>query len=293
MGKNGVVCLITECRMHFSFIENANIALSNLHRMTALLVRQKMAKQDTINKEILKEVDEKLQRLTVNVEDNAVKSELGRLLYDRICASTTRKEQKRKAEITAKAQELLDTLEDDEDDEGETAMDRLLLRVQQPSGNTSNAPNDIDWRGECVSNILRDCQKKFREKLREQKEDLTAKFEAETKQKIDGIKDEQALKDAEKEAVIRDLTEKLDAETLSRELACSEAERERGFREKLEDALDVLRQTENQRRQELLGVRQQSDRHRERIRELEQEKSGSTVVGDAVSIGYDLGSLFN
>jgi hypothetical protein len=88
----------------------------------------------------------------------------------------------------------LDTLEDDDDDEGETAMDRLLLRVQQPSGSTATASKDIDWRGECVSNILRDWQKKFRDKLPEQKEDLTAKFEAETKEKIDGIKDEQELK---------------------------------------------------------------------------------------------------
>jgi hypothetical protein len=293
LGKNGVGYLVTECNAYSSFMKNVNVALSDLHHMTALLVWQKMGKQGAINKEILKEVDEKLQRLTVNVEDDAVKSELGRLLYDWICASTTRKEQKRKVEITAKAQELLDTLEDDEDDERETVRDRLLLRVQQPSGNTANAPNDIDWRGECVSNILRDCQKKFREKLREQKKDLTAKFEAKTKQKIDGMKDEQALKDAEKEAVIRDLTEKLDAETLSRGIACSEAERERRCREKLEDPLDVLRQTENQRRQELVRVRHQSDRHRERIRELEQEKSGSTVVGNAVSIGYRLGSLFN
>jgi hypothetical protein len=115
-------------------------------------------------------------------------------LYDWIRASRTRKEQKRKAEITAKAQELLDTVEDDDDDEGETAMDRLLLRVQQPSGSTATAPKDIDWRGECVSNILRDWQKKFRDKLPEQKEDVTAKFEAETKEKIDGIKDEQELK---------------------------------------------------------------------------------------------------
>jgi hypothetical protein len=42
--------------------------------MTVMLVRQKMAKEDAINKEILKEADEKLRRLTVNVKTTPSKA---------------------------------------------------------------------------------------------------------------------------------------------------------------------------------------------------------------------------
>ncbi|KAI5816610.1 hypothetical protein BZA77DRAFT_387555 [Pyronema omphalodes] len=221
-------------------------------------------------KEIQKVVEEKLQRLAVDVTDSEVKEGLRRQLIDRARASVARKEEKRKTEISKKIQDLLDTIEDEDDDEGDLAMEKLLLKVQQSPVNTKSS-GEIDWRGECVSNILRDCQRKFREKLREEKEDLTAKFTAEKQDTINIMNTERAIADAEKEAVIHDLKEKLDAQGKALEKACTNAKREKEFRQKLEDALDVLRHTEDERKQDLIRIKMESERRREKIRSLQQQ----------------------
>jgi hypothetical protein len=54
---------------------------------------------------------------------------------------------------------MFDTLEDeDDDDDDEACMDKIFLGVQQASKNT-RAQNEIAWRGECVSNIIKDYQR--------------------------------------------------------------------------------------------------------------------------------------
>ncbi|CCX08475.1 Protein of unknown function [Pyronema omphalodes CBS 100304] len=225
----------------------------------------KIAHKSLKLKEIQKDVEEKLQRLTVDIEDSEVKEGLRRQLIDRARASIARKEEKRKTEVAKKIQDILDTIEDDDDDDDEMAMERLLLQVQEPSTNPKSSA-EIDWRGECVSNILRDCQKKFRQKLREQKEDLTAKLDAEKKDTVDSMNAERAIADAEKEAVIGDLKEKFDAKGQALERACTDADCEKGFRQKLEDALDVLRDTEDERKQDLIRIKMESERRREKIK---------------------------
>ncbi|KAI5799444.1 hypothetical protein FPQ18DRAFT_301808 [Pyronema domesticum] len=242
----------------------------------------KIAHKSLKLKEIQKDVEEKLQRLTVDIEDSEVKEGLRRQLIDRARASIARKEEKRKTEVAKKIQDILDTIEDDDDDDDEMAMERLLLQVQEPSTNPKSSA-EIDWRGECVSNILRDCQKKFRQKLREQKEDLTAKLDAEKKDTVDSMNAERAIADAEKEAVIGDLKEKFDAKGQALERACTDADCEKGFRQKLEDALDVLRDTEDERKQDLIRIKMESERRREKIVSLQQQY-GVGTTGDEICI---------
>jgi uncharacterized protein YbbK (DUF523 family) len=67
-------------------------------------------------------------------------------------------------------------------------VDQMLLRFQQPSKNTTSQ-NEIDWRGKCVSNIIQDYQKKSREKLKHQKEELTKKFEEKIQIAVQEAKD--------------------------------------------------------------------------------------------------------
>jgi hypothetical protein len=298
--------LVSGIRGNWEF--SIQCAISNLHTTTARLVNQKMDQKSLKLKEIQEGVEEKLQRLTVDIEDSEVKEGLRLQLIDRARASIARKEEKRKTEVAKKIQDLLDTLEDEEDDDGDLAMERLLLQVQQPSTNPKSSA-EVDWRGECVFNILRDCQKKFREKLREQKEDLTAKLEAakqdmvdsmnaeraiadaekedltakleaEKQGTVDSMNAERAIADAEKEAVIRDLKEKLDAKGQALEKACTNANREKGFRQKLEDALDVLRHTEDERKQDLIRIKIESERRREKIVSLQQQYGVGTTGGE-------------
>lgn len=265
-----------------SLYQSFQRAILNLHFTTANLVNQKIAHKSLKLKEIQKDVEEKLQRLTVDIEDSEVKEGLRRQLIDRARASIARKEEKRKTEVAKKIQDILDTIEDDDDDDDEMAMERLLLQVQEPSTNPKSSA-EIDWRGECVSNILRDCQKKFRQKLREQKEDLTAKLDAEKKDTVDSMNAERAIADAEKEAVIGDLKEKFDAKGQALERACTDADCEKGFRQKLEDALDVLRDTEDERKQDLIRIKMESERRREKIVSLQQQY-GVGTTGDEICI---------
>jgi hypothetical protein len=267
---------------HDNYYASNYNAIYRLHVFTTELVNRKRAREALIDDQIIQEVEEKLQRLAANTTDKAVKDRLREKLLHRARSAMARKQEKRESDIDDKAQELLDTLEDEDEDDGETAIERMLYNVRQPPRNW-NQPSEIDWRGECVSNILRDAQKKLREKLRDQKEDLTTKFEAETREKIDNINTEQAHADAEKEAVIRDLTEKLDAKSQALEQSCSEVEQERGFRKTLEDALEVFHHTEQQRRQELVRVKAESERQAIQLRDVLEEHSRCPSVGNPVS----------
>ncbi|CCX31488.1 hypothetical protein FPQ18DRAFT_340857 [Pyronema domesticum] len=266
----------------------APYAIEELHRLTTNLMKDKLDQEVFLNNKLKEGVEEKLQRLTAETDvDDTIKEGLRQQLYQRARASFKCKEEKRKNEIARKIQDMLDTLEDEDDDEA--SMDQILLRIQQPSKNTASQ-NEIDWRGECVSNIVKNCQKKFREKLKQQKEELTKKFEEEIKiavqeekgvadqklagiqlehegvkktydETIEGMKQDRAHSDAEKDASIRDLKEELDAKVQALEKACSSVEKEKGFRKKLEDALDVLHQTEMERRQELAEVKAELQRN--------------------------------
>ncbi|CCX04641.1 Protein of unknown function [Pyronema omphalodes CBS 100304] len=261
--------------------------ISKLHAFTTQLVNKKRAGESLIDDQIIKDVEEKLLHELVVTADEAVEARLREKLLHRARTSMSRKQQKREADIDEKAQELLDAITaDDEDDDGETAIERMLhnFNVRQPTRNASQ-PTEIDWRGECVSNILRDAQQKLREKLRDQKEDLITKFEAETQEKIDNINAERAHADAEKEAVIRDLTEQLDAKSQALKISCTKIEQEMGFRKTLEDALEVLHHTEQQRRKELVTVKAEFERQATQLRDVLEVHSRCPSVGNQVSIG--------
>ncbi|KAI5811963.1 hypothetical protein BZA77DRAFT_325774 [Pyronema omphalodes] len=261
-------------------------AIHRLHLFTSELVKQKREQEAPIEDQIILEVEEKLQRLAANTTDDAVKDRLREKLLYRARSAMARKQEKLESDIENKAQELVDTLQDEDGDEGETAIERIIHNIRQPPRNR-NQPSEIDWRGECVSNILLDAQKKLREKLRDQKQDLTTKFEAEMKEKIDDISSEHAHADAEKEAVIRDLTEKLDAKSQALEQSCTEVEQERGFRKTLEDALEVFHHTEQQRRQELVRVKAELERQASQLRDVLEEHSRCPSTGNPESSGCD------
>jgi hypothetical protein len=284
----------------------APCAIEDLHRLTTDLMKDKLEQEVLLNNKLKESVEGKLQQLTAGTDvDDTIKEGLRQKLYQRARASVKRKEEKRKNEIARKIQDMLDTLEDeDDDDDDEATMDQILLRIQQPSKNTTSQ-NEIDWRGEHVSNIVKDCRRKFREKLKQQKEELTKKFEEEIKiavqeakdvadqklagiqlehegvkktydETIEGTKEDRAHSDAEKDASIRDLKEELDAKVQALEKACSSVEKEKGFRKKLEDALDVLHQTEMERKQELAEVKAELQRN------LLQQHIRSTTTDDTV-----------
>jgi hypothetical protein len=280
-------------------------AILQLHQRTTELMKDKVDQEVLLNNKLKEGVEEKLQRLTAETDvDDIFKEGLRQKLYQRARASFERKEEKRRNEIARKMQDMLDTLDDEDEDDHEAAMDQILLRVQQPSKNTTSQ-NEIDWRGEYVSNIVKDCQRKFREKLKQQKEELTKKFEEEIKVAVEKEKDvahqewmrvqleheaehrrfdakvecmilERAHSDAEKDASIRDLKEELDAKVQALEKACSSVEKEKGFRKKLEDALDVLHQTEMERKRELAEVKAELQRN------LQKQHTGSITTDDTV-----------
>jgi hypothetical protein len=280
-------------------------AILELHQRTTELMKDKVDQEVLLNNKLKEGVEEKLQRLTAETDvDDIFKEGLRQKLYQRARASFERKEEKRRNEIARKMQDMLDTLDDEDEDDHEAAMDQILLRVQQPSKNTTSQ-NEIDWRGEYVSNIVKDCQRKFREKLKQQKEELTKKFEEEIKVAVEKEKDvahqewmgvqleheaehrrfdakvecmilERAHSDAEKDASIRDLKEELDAKVQALEKACSSVEKETGFRKKLEDALDVLHQTEMERKRELAEVKAELQRN------LQKQHTGSITTDDTV-----------
>ncbi|KAI5782842.1 hypothetical protein FPQ18DRAFT_382414 [Pyronema domesticum] len=232
---------------------------------------KKRAREALIDGQIIQEVKEKLLRLAANTTDEAVKDRLREKLLHRARSAMARKQQKRETDIDEKAQELLDTLEDEDEDDGETAIERMLYNVRQPPRN-SNQPSEIDWRGECVSNILRDAQKKLREKLRDQKEDLTTKFEAETRERIDNINTERAHADSEKEAAL--------------EQSCGEVEQERGFRKTLEDSLEVFTIRSNKEDRNL-SVKAESERQAIQLRDVLEEHSRCPSVGNPENSDYD------
>ncbi|KAI5782846.1 hypothetical protein FPQ18DRAFT_359657 [Pyronema domesticum] len=285
-------------------------AIQTLHQLTMNLVTDKAAQEVLLNNKLKEGVEEKLQRLTAETEvDDTIKEGLRQQLYKRARASFKRKEEKRKNEIAGKIQDMLDTLDDEDEDDYDAAMDQIILRVQQPSKITTSQ-NEIDWRGEHVSNIVRDCQRKFREKLKQQKEELTKKFEEEIKiavqeardvadqklvdlqlehegvkktydETIEGMKQDRTHSDAEKDASIKDLNGELDAKVQALEKACSSVEKEKGFRKKLEDALDVLHQTEMERKQELAEVKAELQRN------LQQQHTRSTTTDDTENTDCD------
>jgi hypothetical protein len=134
--------------------------------------------------------------------------------------------------------------------------------------------------------------------LKQQKEELTKKFEEEIKiaveeaehiahinlgsveleydETIEGMEQDHAHNDAEKDAPLRDPKEELDAKVQALEKANSSVEKETGFRKKLEDALDVLHQTKVERRQKLARVKAELQRH------LLQQHTRSTTTDDTV-----------
>ncbi|KAI5808409.1 hypothetical protein BZA77DRAFT_329869 [Pyronema omphalodes] len=283
---------LTFSRYHYynSGYETMDSVMSGLHYQTMELLTDKLEQDVLLNNKLKEGVEEKLQRLTAETDvDDIFKEELRQKLYQRARAAFERKEEKRKNETARKMQDMLDTLDDEDDDDGEADIDQILLRVQQPSKNTTSQ-NKVDWRGEYVSNIVKDCQRKYREKLKQHKEELTKKFEQEIKiavqeakdvadqqlagvllehesvkktydETIEGMKESRARSDAEKYSSIRDLKQELDAKVLALEKACSGIEKEKGFRKKLEDALDVLHQTEMERKQELAEVKAELQRN--------------------------------
>jgi hypothetical protein len=136
-------------------------AISDLHLWTARLVDQKKAREQLLNESILRTVERKVQVLAEapHISDDAVRDGLRQQLYYRAYASHTRKEAKRRAEVANKVQEVLDSLDDtdDNDDHADTTMDAMLRRVQQsPATRNPWVPNDADWQGECVFNVLKD-----------------------------------------------------------------------------------------------------------------------------------------
>ncbi|KAI5810760.1 hypothetical protein BZA77DRAFT_391243 [Pyronema omphalodes] len=277
----------SECDKNYS--NSAQCAIYELYKYTMELMKDKVDQEILLNNKLKEGVEEQLQRLTAETDvDDIFKEELRLKLYHRARASFERKEERLRNEIARKMQDMLDTLDEDEDD-GEAAIDRIILGVQQHSKNTTSQ-NKVDWRGECVSNIVKDCQKKYRDKLKQQKEELTKKFEEEKKiavqeaqevadqklagillehesvekkydETIEGMKESRAHSDAEKDSSIRDLKQELDAKVQALEKACSSIEKEKGFRKKLEDALDVLHQTEMERKQELAEVKAELQRN--------------------------------
>ncbi|KAI5808405.1 hypothetical protein BZA77DRAFT_329864 [Pyronema omphalodes] len=286
----GTVYLAFSAIRHGSTWDTAQIAMSMLHVRTMELLTDKLEQDVLLNNKLKEGVEEKLQRLTAETDvDDIFKEELRQKLYQRARAAFERKEEKRKNETARKMQDMLDTLDDEDDDDGEADIDQILLRVQQPSNNATSH-NKVDWSGEYVSNIVKDCQRKYREKLKQQKEELTKTFEQEIKiavqeakdvadqqlagillehesvkktydETIEKMKESRAHSDAEKDSSIRDLKQELDAKVQALEKACSSIEKEKGFRKKLEDALDVLHQTEMERKQELAEVKAELQRN--------------------------------
>jgi uncharacterized protein (DUF3084 family) len=114
---------------------------------------------------------------------------------------------------------------------------------------------------------------------------LTAKFEAETQEKIDNINTQRAHADAEKEAVIRDLTEELDAKSQALEMSCRKIEQEKRFRKTLKDAVEVFHHTELERRQELVTVKAEFERQATQLRDVLEVHSRCPSVGNQVRIG--------
>ncbi|KAI5810398.1 hypothetical protein BZA77DRAFT_347793 [Pyronema omphalodes] len=167
-------------------------AMEDLHRLTAELVKDKFDQGVLLNKSLQAGVEEKLQRLIAGTDvDVTIKEGLRQKLYQRARESVERKEEKRQNKISRKIQDMLDTLEDtddDEDDDNEATMDQFFLRVQQPSKDL-RSKNEIDWCAAYVSNIVKDCQRKYREKLKKQKEELTKKFEEEVEVAVKEAKD--------------------------------------------------------------------------------------------------------
>jgi hypothetical protein len=292
-------------------------AVSRLHRLTAELVCQKKAREQFLNESILRTVEQKVQILveTHHISDDAVRDGLRQQLYYRAYTSHARKEAKCRAEVVNKVQEVLDSLDDtdDDDDYADTAMDSMLRRAQQSSATRdARVPNDADWQGECVSNVLKDAQRKFRQKLKDQKERLRKEHEAETKRRIEeaqALADEECSKlkaesdrnktelceiidkmdqakahsDAEKDSTIQDLKETLSMKEQALDKAYSDFEQERDFRKKLHDALEVLHHTEGERKQELLYGKMESEKMAQQIRDLQQKLSTTTTIsGDQV-----------
>ncbi|KAI5789587.1 hypothetical protein FPQ18DRAFT_411477 [Pyronema domesticum] len=262
-------------------------AMVNLRQLTTELTKDRVA-QEVLHNKLKEGVEEKLKCVTAGTDlDDIFKEGLRQQLYQRARASFKRKQEKRKNEIARKMQDMLDTLDDEDEDDDEASMDQILLRVQRPSKNTTSQ-NNIDWCGEHVSNMIKDCQMKFREELKQQKE-LTKKFEeieiAIQKAKdvanqkllgvqlehegvkkiydetIEGMKQDHAHSNAEKEAFTRDLKEELGAKVQALEKACSSVEKEKGFRKKPEDALDVLHETEMERKQGLAEFKAELQRN--------------------------------
>ncbi|KAI5810758.1 hypothetical protein BZA77DRAFT_347526 [Pyronema omphalodes] len=286
----GTVYLASSAEPNSYHWDAAQTAMSMLHNRTMELLTDKLEQDVLLNNKLKEGVEEKLQRLTAETDvDGIFKEELRQKLYQRARAAFERKEEKRKNETARKMQDMLDTLDDEDDDDGEADIDQILLRVQQPSKNTTSQ-NKVDWSGEYVSNIVKDCQRRYREKLKQQKEELTKKFEEEIEiavqeandvadqklggilwehesvkksydETIEGMKESRVHSDAEKDSSIRDLKQELDAKVQALEKACSSIEKEKGFRKKLEDALDVLHQTEMERKQELAQVKAELQRN--------------------------------
>ncbi|KAI5782841.1 hypothetical protein FPQ18DRAFT_396911 [Pyronema domesticum] len=297
-------------------------AISGLHTLTAQLVNQKKAREQLLNESILQTIEQKVQVLTEahHISDDAVRDGLRQQLYYRAYTSHARKEAKRRAEVANKVQEVLDSL-DDTDDDGDyvdTTMDAMLRRVQQSSATRNpRVPNEADWQGEYVSNVLKDAQRKFRQKLEDQKEKLRKEYEAEAKRSVEeaqALADEKCSKlkaesdrkktqlceiidkmnqakahiDAEKDSTIQDLKEDLSVKDQALDKAYRDFEQEREFRKKLHDALEVLHHTEGERKQELLCVKMESEKMAQQIRDLQQQLSNTTAIsGGQESEEYD------
>ncbi|KAI5810397.1 hypothetical protein BZA77DRAFT_361248 [Pyronema omphalodes] len=78
------------------------------------------------------------------------------------------------------------------------------------------------------------------------------------------MKREHACSDAKKDASIKKLEQELDTKIQALEKACSSVKKEKEFRKKLEDALDVLRQMETEHKQELEEVKAELQRNLQR-----------------------------